>query len=257
VNIVACVKQVPDTEAQIRVKPDGSGIDEGGIKWVMNPYDEYGVEEALRLKEKQGGDVTIVSVGPARAMETIRTALAMGAEKGIHISDPALDNADAYTTAAALAAAIKGIPHDIIFCGQRAIDDDSGQVGSILAELLGIPSATLITKLETDGKTAKATRPIEGAQLVIETSLPCVITAQKGLNEPRYASLPGIMKAKKKPVDVKNAAALGVATDVKSKVVKFVPPPARPPGKMICADGSPEGKAAEVAKLLREEAKVI
>jgi len=257
VNIVACVKQVPDTEAQIKVKGDGSGIEEGGIKWVMNPYDEYGVEEALRLKEKLGGEVTIVCVGPARTMETIRTALAMGAEKGIQVDDPTLYGADAYATAAALAAAIKGVPYDIIFCGQRAIDDDSGQVGSVLAELLGIPSVTLVTKLEIDGAKVKAVRPIEGAQLVIETSLPCVITATKGLNEPRYASLPGIMKAKKKPVDVKNAAALGVAAESKSKVAKFAPPPARPPGKIICADDTPEGKAAELAKLLREEAKVI
>ncbi|MGO9137160.1 MAG: electron transfer flavoprotein subunit beta/FixA family protein, partial [Syntrophales bacterium] len=147
-NIVACVKQVPDTEASIKVKPDGSGIDEAGIKWVMNPYDEFGVEEALKLKEKFGGDVTIVSVGPARALETIRTALAMGADKGIHINDPALEGADAYNIAAALAAAIKGIPHDIIFCGQRAIDDDAGQVGSVLAEFLGIPQVTFVTKLD-------------------------------------------------------------------------------------------------------------
>jgi electron transfer flavoprotein beta subunit len=190
-------------------------------------------------------------------METIRTALAMGAEKGIQIDDPALYGADAYATATALAAAIKGIPYDIIFCGQRAIDDDSGQVGSVLAELLGIPSVTFATKLEIDSQKVKAVRPIEGAQLVIETSLPCVITATKGLNEPRYASLPGIMKARKKPVDVKNAAALGVSVDSKAKVAKFVPPPARAPGKIICADDTPEGKAAELAKLLREEAKVI
>jgi electron transfer flavoprotein beta subunit len=257
VNIVACVKQVPDTEAQIKVKPDGSGIDEGGIKWVMNPYDEFGVEEALKMKEKFGGDVTIVCVGPARAMETIRTALAMGADKGIHISDPALENADAFTTASALAAAIKGIPYDVILCGQRAIDDDSGQVGSVLAELLGIPQVTVVTKVDVDGQKVKVVRPIEGAQLVIESSLPAVVTATKGLNEPRYASLPGIMKAKKKPVDVKDAAALGISADAKAKVGKFIPPPARPPGKIICADDTPEGKAAEVAKLLREEAKVI
>lgn len=256
-NIIACVKQVPDTEAQIKVKADGSGIDEGGIKWVMNPYDEFGVEEALRLKEKFGGEVTIVCVGPARAMETIRTALAMGADKGVQIDDPALYEADSYATAEALAAAIKGLPYDIIFCGQRAIDDDSGQVGSILAELLGIPVVTMVTKLEVEGSSAKATRPIEGAQLVISTSLPCVITATKGLNEPRYASLPGIMKAKKKPVDIKNAAALGVSGASKAKVVKFTPPPARPPGKIVCADDTPEGKAAELVKLLREEAKVI
>lgn len=255
-NIIACVKQVPDTEAQIKVKADGSGIEEGQIKWVMNPYDEYGVEEALRLKEKNSGDVTVVSVGPARAMETIRTALAMGADKGVHVCDPALDNADAYVTASALAAAIKGMPYDIIFCGQRAIDDDSGQVGAILAELLGIPQLTIVTKLEFAGTTVKATRPIEGAQLLIETSLPCVVTAQKGLNEPRYASLPGIMKAKKKPVDVKNAAALGVNAQVKAKVAKTIPPPARAAGKIICGD-DPAQKAAEVARLLREEAKVI
>jgi electron transfer flavoprotein beta subunit len=257
VNIIACVKQVPDTEAQIKVKADGSGIDEGGIKWVMNPYDEYGVEEALKLKEKVGGEVTIVCAGPARAMETIRTALAMGAEKGIHICDPALDNADAYTTATALAAAIKGSPFDIVFCGQRAIDDDSGQVGSILADLLGVPQFTIVMKVDIDGQKIKVLKPIEGAQLVIEGSLPCVVTATKGLNEPRYASLPGIMKAKKKPVDVKDAATLGVSTDAKAKVAKFVPPPARSPGKIICADDTPEGKAAELAKLLREEAKVI
>ena len=255
-NIVACVKQVPDTETLIKAKPDGSGIDETGIKWVMNPYDEFGVEEALKLKEKLGGDVTIVSVGPARALETIRTALAMGAEKGIHINDPALEGADAYTTASALAAAIKGIPHDIIFCGQRAIDDDSGQVGSVLAELLGIPQVTIVTKLDVEGASIKAVRPIEGAQLLIQSSLPCVVTAQKGLNEPRYASLPGIMKAKKKPVDVKNAAALGVTVAPKAKVAKTLPPPARPPGKIICGE-EPAEKAKELAKLLREEAKVI
>jgi electron transfer flavoprotein beta subunit len=256
VNIIACVKQVPDTEALIKVKPDGSGIDEGGIKWVMNPYDEFGVEEALKTKEKFGGEVTVVSVGPARAMETVRTALAMGAEKGIHIDDPALYNADAYTTASALAAAIKEIPYDIIFCGMRAIDDDAGQVGSILAELLGLPQVTVITKLDIEGQTAKAVKPIEGAQLLIETSLPCVITAQKGLNEPRYASLPGIMKAKKKPVDVKNAGDLGLSVEPKATIVKMSPPPARPPGKIIEGD-DPAAKAAEVIRLLREEAKVI
>ena len=255
-NIVACVKQVPDTETLIKEKPDGTGIDEAGIKSVMNPYDEFGVEEALKLKEKFGGDVTIVSVGPARALETIRTALAMGADKGIHINDPALEGADAYNIAAVLAAAIKGIPHDIIFCGQRAIDDDAGQVGSVLAEFLGIPQVTFVTKLDVEGASIKVVRPIEGAQLLIESSLPCVVTTQKGLNEPRYASLPGIMKAKKKPVDVKDAAGLGVTVAPKAKIAKTLPPPARPPGKIICGE-EPAEKARELAKLLREEAKVI
>jgi electron transfer flavoprotein beta subunit len=256
VNIVACVKQVPDTEAQIKVKADGSGIEEGGIKWVMNPYDEYGVEEALRLKEKNGGEVTVVSLGPARVMETIRTALAMGADKGIHIQDAAFDNADAYTTALALAAAIKPLNPDIIFCGQRAIDDDQGQVGAALADMLDIPQVSVVTKLEYADGAVKVIRSIEGAQLLIEAKLPCLITAQKGLNEPRYASLPGIMKAKKKPVDVKDAAALGVNPSVQAKVVKFTPPPARTAGKIICGD-DPAAKAKELARLLREEAKVI
>ncbi len=255
-NIVACVKQVPDTETLIKVKPDGSGIDETGIKWVMNPYDEYGVEEALKLKEKFGGDVTIVSLGPARALETVRTALAMGADKAIHINDPAFEGADAYNIAAALAAAIKGIPYDIIFCGQRAIDDDAGQVGSVLAEFLGIPQITIVTKVDVEGASIKVVRPIEGAQLLIESSLPCVVTTQKGLNEPRYASLPGIMKAKKKPVDVKDAAGLGITVAPKAKIAKTLPPPARPPGKIICGE-EPAEKARELAKLLREEAKVI
>lgn len=255
-NIVACVKQVPDTETLIKVKPDGSGIDETGIKWVMNPYDEYGVEEALKLKEKFGGDVTIVSLGPARALETVRTALAMGADKAIHINDPAFEGADAYNIAAALAAAIKGIPYDIIFCGQRAIDDDAGQVGSVLAEFLSIPQITIVTKVDVEGASIKAVRPIEGAQLLIESSLPCVVTTQKGLNEPRYASLPGIMKAKKKPVDVKDAAGLGITVAPKAKIAKTLPPPARPPGKIICGE-EPAEKARELAKLLREEAKVI
>ena len=255
-NIVACVKQVPDTEALIKVKPDGTGIEEGGIKWVMNPYDEYGVEEALKLKEAKGGEVTIVSVGPARAMESIRTALAMGADKGIHICDAALDNADGYNTAAALAAAIKEINADIIFCGQRAIDDDSAQVGSILAELLGIPVVTIVTKFDPEDGKIKVIKPIEGAQLVIESTLPCVVTAQKGLNEPRYASLPGIMKAKKKPVDVKDVAALGISVEPKARIAKMTPPPERAPGKIIEGD-DPAAKAAELVKLLREEAKVI
>lgn len=255
-EIIVCVKQVPDTETQIKVKPDGSGIDDSGIKWVMNPYDEFGVEEALKLKEKFGGEVTIVSLGPDRALESIRTALAMGADKGVHIKDPALEGADAYATAQALASAIKNIPYDIIFCGQRAIDDDSGQVGAILAELLDIPQLTVITKVEINGKSIKVTRPIEGAQIVIESSLPCLITAQKGLNEPRYASLPGIMKAKKKPVDLKDAASLGLNVEVKAKVVKTLPPPVRPPGKIVCGE-DPAAKAAELARLLREEAKVI
>ena len=255
-NIIVCIKQVPNTDTKIKVKPDGSGIDQTGIEWVMNPYDEYGVEEALRLKEKFGGEVTIVSMGPTRSQETIRIALAMGADRGIFINDPVFDNADAYMTAAALAAAIKAIPYDIIFCGQRAVDDDSGQVGAILAELLDIPQITVVTKVDVEGNSVRVIRPIEGAQLLIESSLPCVITTQKGLNEPRFASLPGIMKARKKPVDVKDAVGLGISIDVKAKVIRISPPPVRSPGKIVGGD-DPTAKARELVRLLREEAKVI
>ena len=249
-NIIACVKQVPDTETLIKVKPDGSGIVEDGIKWVMNPYDEFGVEEALKLKEKLGGDVTIVSVGPARTMETIRTALAMGAEKGVHIDDPTLNGADAYTTAQALAAVIKTLPHDIIFCGQRAIDGDAGQVGSVLVDLLGIPSVTFVTKLEIAGTAVKAQNAIEGATVTIETSLPCVITAQKGLNEPRYASLKGIMAAKKKPLEETTPAALGVTPAPRVRVLAVEPPPQRKAGIKV-------GTVDELWGKLRTEAKVL
>jgi electron transfer flavoprotein beta subunit len=258
VNIIACVKQVPDTEAQIKVKGDGSGIDEGGIKWVMNPYDEYGVEEALKLKEKLGGEVTVVCVGPARAMETIRTALAMGAEKGIHICDPALDNADAYTTAAALAAAIKGIPYDIIFCGQRAIDDDSGQVGSVLADLLGIPQFTIVMKVDIDGQKIQAVKPIEGAQLVIDGSLPCVVTATKGLNEPRYETLKGIMMAKKKEIPIISIEELGFRPEDLASGVEITGmemPPARQAGKVVT--GTPEETARQLVGFLHNDAKII
>jgi electron transfer flavoprotein beta subunit len=256
VNIVACIKQGPNTDTTIRVKPDGSGIDETGIEWIMNPYDEFGVEEALRMKEKFGGEVTIVSLGPARAMTAIRTALAMGADRAIYINDPVFNGADAYMTAKALTTVIKTIPYDIIFCGQRAIDDDSGQVGAILAALLDIPQVTVATKVDVEGNSIKVVRPVEGAQLLIESPLPCVVTAHKGLNEPRFASLPGIMKARNKPVEVRDAAALGVSMDVKAEVLRIMPPPARLPGKIISGD-DPAAKARELAKLLREEAKAI
>lgn len=263
-NIIVCIKQVPDTESQIKIGADGKSIVTDDIKWVMNPYDEFGVEEALRLKEKFGGEVTVVGLGPKRVTESIRTALAMGADKGILISDSALDGSDSIAVAKALAAAIKGLPYDIIFTGQRGIDDDSGVVGAALADLLGIPHVALAVKLEVaqDGKSARVNRPIEGQTLLIETSLPALITAQKGLNEPRYASLPGIMKAKKKPLDEKTVAALGLDAGEfgqgarKVKILSLTPPPARKAGKIVDGE-TPQEKAINLAKLLHDEAKII
>jgi electron transfer flavoprotein beta subunit len=264
VNIIVCLKQVPDTESQIKIGPDGKSIVTDDIKWVMNPYDEFGVEEALRIKEKFGGEVTVVGLGPKRVTESIRTALAMGADKGILISDDALEGSDSLATAKALAAAIKDLEYDMIFAGQRGVDDDMGVVGSALAELLGIPSLTVIVKLEVaeDGKSVKANRPVEGQVLVIESTLPALITAQKGLNEPRYASLPGIMKAKKKPLEEKTLADLGLdAAEFgggarKVKIMALTPPPERKAGKIIDGE-TPQEKAGELARLLHEEAKAI
>jgi electron transfer flavoprotein beta subunit len=208
------------------------------------------------MKEKFGGAVTIVSLGPARAINAIRTALAMGADRAFHINDIVFNGADAYMTAKALAAVIKTIPYDIIFCGQRAIDDDSGQVGAILAALLDIPQMTVATKVDVEGNTIKVVRPVEGAELLIESHLPCVVTAHKGLNVPRFASLPGIMKARNKPVEVKDAAALGVSMNAKAQIFRMMPPSARPPGRIISGD-DPAAKAKELTKMLREEAKAI
>ena len=263
-NIIVCLKQVPDTEAQIKIASDRKSIATDDIKLVMNPYDEHGVEEGLRLKEKFGGEVTVVGLGPKSVTDSIRTALAMGADKGILISDDALDGGDSLSTAKALAAAIKDLEYDIIFTGQRGVDDDLGLVGAGLAEFLGIPHVSLIEKLEEadDGKSVKVHRLVEGQTLVIESNLPVLITAQKGLNEPRYASLPGIMKAKKKPLEEKTLADLGLDPAGfgqgarKLKILELTPPPERAEGKIIEGE-TPQDKAAELSRLLHEEAKVI
>ncbi len=263
-NTIVCLKQVPDTETQIKVAPDAKSIVTDDIKWVMNPYDEFGVEEALRIKEKFGGEVTVVGLGPKRVTESIRTALAMGVDKGILISDDAIEGSDSLAVAKALAAAIKDLEYDLVFTGQRGVDDDLGVVGAVLAELLGIPQLSIIVKVEVaeDGKSIKVNRPVEGQILVIESTLPALITTQKGLNEPRYASLPGIMKAKKKPFEEKTLSDLGLDPAEfgeggrKVKILELTPPPARVEGKIIEGE-TPQEKAAELARLLHEEAKVI
>jgi electron transfer flavoprotein beta subunit len=263
-NILVCLKQVPDTESQIRVAPDGKSIATEGIKWVMNPYDEYAVEEALRLKEKGGGEVTIIGVGPQRVTESIRTALAMGADKGILVDDPSIVGSDSLGIAKVLAAVIKDLDYDLILCGKQGVDDDYGLVRSAVAELLDIPQISVIVKLEVkdDGSAITAHREIEGGSLVVESSLPAVVTAQKGLNEPRYASLPGIMKARKKPLDVKTLADISLDSGevgeggAKIKIVELTPPPERKAGKIVEGE-TPQEKAANLAKLLHEEAKII
>ena len=257
-NTVVCLKQVPDTETLIKIA--GTTIAAEGIKWVISSFDEYAVEEAIRMKEKMNaGKVTVVSLGPDRVIESIRTALAMGADDAVHINDGAYyDKADPYATAQVLAAAIKGLTFDAVFLGKQAIDDDCGQVPAMLGELLGLPVVTQVIKLDVaaDKKSATVTREIEGGQVVLDVPLPAVLSAQKGLNEPRYASLPGIMKAKKKPVDVKNAGGLGVSTGPMTVVKEMSLPPARQAGKIITGDDA-KAKAAALAKALHEEVKII
>jgi electron transfer flavoprotein beta subunit len=264
-EIIVCLKQVPDTEAEIRPTPDFTAINYEGVKFVINVYDEYAVEEALRVKEHLGeATVTIVTLGPDRAVESIRTALAMGADKAVHLDDPAFFGGDPYGIAKALAKAIEGMSYDIIFCGKQAIDDDLAQVGNILGEFLNIPSVTGIVKfdLSEDKKKATVQRQIEGGIEVLEVPLPAVFTATKGLNEPRYPSLPGIMKAKKKELTPVKRGDLGLSEEevgekgALTRVLKFSLPPMRQAGKVVDGD-TPEVKAANLAKLLREEAKVI
>ena len=261
-DIVVLVKQVPDTESLIQIADDGVSIKTQDIKWIMNPYDELAVEEALQIKEAQGGTVTILSLGPAKAIEAIRTALAMGADQGVHICDPVAEGSDALAIAKLLAAALKDLPCDLIIAGHRAVDEDNYQVAAAVAEFMDIPQISMVNKAEVSEGKITCHRTIEGGTVVMEATLPALFTTQRGLNEPRYASLPGIMKAKKKSVDVKTVADLGVdagsvgAGNRKVKIKALNLPPERQAVRMIEAEGAAD-KAAELLKILHEEIKVI
>jgi electron transfer flavoprotein beta subunit len=256
-NIYVCIKQVPDTETKIRLNSDSSWIDTAGIKWILSPYDEFAVEEALRLKEKNpGSTVTAISAGPARVVEGIRTALAMGADNGIHVEIP--ENADNNFAAKALAGALKKEPKvDLVFTGKEAIDDGAAQTSQLMAEYAGLPCVTVVLGAEYGQGSVKCKREIEGGAFeMVELQLPAVIAAQKGMNEPRYASLPNIMKAKKKEVKMLKAADVGASdADQKIRYRNFQLPPPKQAGKKIAGD--PAAQAKELVRLLHEEAKVI
>jgi len=258
-NIVVCVKQVPDTEAPIRIRADGRGVEEGGLNFVVNYYDEHGVEEALRIKERLGGTVTLITAGPARAAEALRAGLAMGADQAIHIQDAALEGADHLSLARVLAAAIASVPHDLVLCGKLATDDNAAIVGPAIAELLSLPQATAVTKLELGEGAATAHREVEGAVEVLHVSLPAVVTVERGINEPRYPSLPGIMKAKRTPITVKTLADLGLdagrAWAARIELLSLTPPPKRQAGRVL--QGDPADVVKELVRLLHEEAKVL
>ncbi|MDR2295790.1 MAG: electron transfer flavoprotein subunit beta/FixA family protein [Clostridiales Family XIII bacterium] len=256
-NIVVSMKQTFDTEAKIVL--DGKGdIDGSGVNLVINPYDEFAIEEALKLKEKHGGEVTVVSVGGEKAEASVRTALAMGCDKAVRIDDPALANADEWAVAKVLGKAVSELPHDLVLAGRIAVDDGSGQVAVRMADALGVPSVSSILKLEIEGDTARVTREIDGGTELLEVKLPAVLTAQKGLNEPRLPSMKGIMGAKKKEISVRNLADLGLAAEdaaPKMHAPKYSLPSPRAGGKLI--PGEAAEAARELARLLREEAKVV
>jgi electron transfer flavoprotein beta subunit len=255
-KIVVCMKQTFDTEAKIAIDANGK-INKSGVSLIMNPYDEFAVEEALRIKEKSGGDVTVVSVGGPEVQDALRQALAMGADKAVMV-DPGMEEVDEFTTASVLAKAISGMEYDIILGGMRAIDDGSTQVSGRIAEILGVPVVNAVVKLEiADGK-AVATNEIEGGSQIVEVALPAVFTAQKGLNEPRYPSMKGIMQAKKKPMEKKVLGDLGLDAGqvaAKVKAISYFLPSARSAGKIV--PGEPADAARDLVKALREEAKVI
>jgi len=249
-KIACCIKRVPDSETRVKIGADGKRIDDTGVKFVLNPYDEYAVEEGLRRKEKAGaGEVTVLCLGPAAAQETIRTVLAMGADRGVLLQTDTIP-ADGFETAKALAAELKDGGWDLILCGKVAIDDSGHQVGPMLGELLGLPCVTAVAHLEIDGTTGVAEREIEGGIEVVEFPLPAVITADKGLNEPRYPALKGIMAAKKKPLEVKPVQ-LGAGA---IEVLALTLPPERKEGRIV---GEGPDAIPELVRLLREEAKVL
>ncbi len=262
-KILVLLKQTPDTEAKIQLSGDSKKIETAGLKYIINPYDEFAIEEALQIKEKNGScEVIIASFGDPDSKERIVKGLAMGADRGLLISNSGLESVDSLVVAKVLAAAIKSEAPDLVLCGKQGIDEDNMHVGVMTAELLGWPHVNVVTKLAINGGAATAEREVEGGQIeVYEVKLPAVFGAHKALNTPRYASLPGIMKAKKKPMDSKTVGDLGIdvntlKSSAKTAVTSYSYPPQKPAGKVF--KGEPvDAMVAKVVKLLREEAKVI
>lgn len=247
-KIAVCLKHVPSTETRVQIGADGKHIDPAGVSYVINPYDEFALEEALQRKEKEGGEVAVFTVGGAGIVPTLRNALALGADRAVHLKTDT--EPDAAGVAALLADALRDQGFDLILCGKQAVDDDAGVVGPMLAEFLGLPCVTVVVEIGIAGGQATVKREIEGGYETATFKLPGVIAAQKGLNEPRYASLKGIMAAKKKPIEETAVA----APAPKLEIVRLELPAGREPGRIVG-----EGPAAvhELVRVLREEAKVI
>jgi electron transfer flavoprotein beta subunit len=248
-KIVVCISHVPDTAARIKVGSDGKTIDPAGVTYIINPYDEYAVEEALKMKEKLGtGEVIVITLGSENCKETIRKALAMGADSGVLLKDDT--HRDSLGIAAALAEEIKAQGAQLIFMGKQSVDYDNSIVGQLTAEILDYNCVSVCVKLDITGEKIIAEREIEGGREIVETSLPSIITCQKGLNEPRYASLKGIMASKKKTIEEKIAAPCTPT----SEVIGMHLPAGKQPGRIVGSDAT---AVPELVRLLKEEAKVI
>ena len=249
-NILVCVSHVPDTTTRVLVGADGKTMDPAGVKFILNPYDEFAVEEALRLRDKHKGEVTVISIGPAAVKDAIRQGLAMGADKGILVTG---EKNDSFQVAEMLASAIKPLAPDLILLGKQSIDFDGMEIAPMLSEMLGLPAATVVVSLNIEGGTATIEKEIEGGREVIELTMPCIIAAQKGLNDPRYPSLPNIMKAKQKPIQEIS----GTPGATRTEVVQMTKPEKARAHKILKSDGDAPTAARELARLLHDEAKVI
>jgi electron transfer flavoprotein beta subunit len=247
-KVAVCVNHVPDTETKVKVGPDNATIDRAGVNFMLSPYDEFAVEEALRIREKFKGEVVVLSLGPDAHKETLRKALAMGADRAILLKDDG--GRDSYGVAAGLAAELKALAPELILLGKQSIDYDNAQVGTLVAELLGLPSVSVVVKMDVQEGKVLCEREIEGGHEVVETRLPAVFMAQKGLNEPRYPSLKGIMAAKTKPIEEKPAA----SADMRVRTLRMRKPPAKSSGRIL---GTDKTAVPELLRLLHEEAKVL
>jgi len=258
-DILVFIKQVPDTATRIQDRVKAGQVDLDGVTWIANPYDEFAVEEALRLRERLGGTVTLVALGPERVVQALKDMLALGADEAVHVWDPAFAGLDARGTALVLAAAARKLPYQMIWTGWKGVDDDQGLVPMYLAHELGLPHVSFVIGQDTQGDQVTSRREVEGGKEILQVTLPAVFTAQKGLNEIRYAGLKGIMAVKRKVIPTWDAAALGL--DPASlpapglEVLALERPPDRPPGRLLT--GTPQEAAQELVRLLHEEAKVI
>ena len=243
------MRRVPDTATRIKIASDGKSIDTSDAEFVINPYEEYALEQAVQLKEKLGGEVTVVTLGPEKTTQVIMKALALGADKAIHLKSDKIPD-DPGSTAKALANELKGLEFDVLLFGKKGVDDDNQQVGQMVAELLGIPCVTQIVKLEVSARKAVAHREVEGGSITVETTLPATFTAEKDLTVPRYASLRELVAARKKPIVVKDIQ----LPQSSIEIVSIQNPPPRPTGKIV---GRGVDAVPILVKLLHEEAKVI